>query len=208
MNEESLSKIENRWLAASSGPWTVNDMRDRQGPAVLLTSARACARLVQGVTTKLEAIKLRCHQDAVDQGVGEEDYRKGLEGIAFSTDIGSFGGHFREMIPMPKHRQLEMQKKADASLGRDDGAEEPQPLFLISNSADPSDVEFVRCASNDVGSLIAEVRASWKKCDELRSALRDAREHSSEARSRYDALSKSVKDLRAVAARIAEMGDA
>lgn len=213
MNNEALSKIESRWLAASGGPWTVVDMR-AGGPGLTFASNTAIEAFRKKAITedgrvRVDHVRFTNFNDAKEAGACKtiEEWAGMLEKQLFKGDFDDLAERFKVVVTKSPHEYAAICESIDKSFirGKDPKHEEPSYSFAISPTAKPEDVELLRRAPEDIGNLVEEVRKSWAKADELRSALEQAREEAKEAKKRADLATKAVDQFREAAARIASL---
>lgn len=191
MNEAELENIENRWMAASAGPWHIDREEEflRDGPAIMVTSAAAFERMREGKTKTLEHLLLRTFEDAKTYGVvkTKEEWADYLEHYFLGLDEET--GRVRaldEVIYQNCERIYCMTPATKKARSRDVDAkifntrsgpineQQGQPsLAVIPGDLDDGDRTFILRASNDMGNLLTEVRRARKREQELVAEVKD-----------------------------------
>lgn len=229
MNQEQLAKIEQRWLAASGGPWTVDDMTSADY-GIRLTTREAVERLQADVEIKdphhgnvritpprkLETVVIGDFQTALESGVVRdiEEWTRLVEERAFGPlDFERVAGRCRLIYAMPRAIKEARERAVDktAFTSRASKHDEPEPSFAVltaeqSGDCKSADIEFLIHATEDVGTLISEVRRQEAKIAELTSALADARRSEGQAIASRDSLRMSVASMLSAAHRVIAAG--
>jgi hypothetical protein len=178
MNEQQLAKIEERWLAASGGPWCVEDATvPEPNRRKEITSAEALTRWGElredprndGKDVPLATISYRSYEEwaALYRGKTREDWTKMLEEGSFRADCELTEQCFRLIYPCKRSTLDEPAGFGDKWQGPSSFKRvmrKTRPAFAIltkevEGHTREEDVQFVLHAPEDVGLLITEIRS-------------------------------------------------
>lgn len=227
MNEQQLAKIEERWLAASGGPWCLEDYSVPEGKRRKnMTTAQALERWQRkrddprndGKDVPLQTLSFRTYEDFLrlwPDGTREE-WIKWWEESLYQVDgdlaeqcfamiypckraaLDEGNGAWNQGMPRELLRSYRHTKPALAVLTPEAGG-----------AARKEDIDFVIHAPEDVGLLLTEVRALREKIagdddqiERLKHDLKASREQVAEGNKLLSQLRAHAETLRKVASAI------
>lgn len=164
MNDVELAKIEERWLAASGGPWSLVDKREN-------ANLRAIIPVPGGKFLLVRSTQVFDAESAIKNGVckSEADWVEMLEGY---WKRGTRPSEGRRCVDTRNPRESRLARERAITKASNAGkvslrtGEEygemlehiPEPAMVFSEDASEADVQLVLHAPTDIGRLLAEVR--------------------------------------------------
>jgi len=218
MNIEALAHIEHRWSKVKSGPWTLLDYR--QEDAGLPVYNRDNVLAYKADKEPLREVRVNNLQQAIQLGLvkNEQEWLVFLE-KRLLYDPEEFGCEVLERMraisccpPTQFHAQT---RRVDRRMFKHDvrGEEPPVHLAIFDSQQGgkpgftDDDLNFILHASDDVGSLLQEVKRLQQKLEEITGALLDARVREREARRCTEIAENTVLKFGELAAAIVALKD-
>lgn len=208
MNDAQLSKIEARWLASSGGPWSVQDFRSVDGAPYRYCTPNLVAEFEKarndprnaGKQIVLGTVPIYTIEDASRLGIPMEKLAEDLLTELADTTGDVCLSKFRCIYAIPPAAAARAFERTDSGKG-----DEPEVSFAVLPSAKPEDVEFILHATEDVGSLIHEVRTLRSKLSSAIDDLKAARQQSDTDRRERDSMRATCRKLRDAVSELGEI---
>lgn len=215
MNEQQLAKIENRWAAASGGPWIVEDWsRPEHERGHVVTPQYALDEfrdtLKGGKESVLKPLFIRTFQDATQANLmsDREEWIRKLEEEQFAVSYDRIAQACRLVLPCTRSKRAREQREQDRKfLKEQDEPEVTRPIFAILGPEQigdcrPPDLEFVLHAPEDMGVLIEEVKRQEEVIESLKEQLLEARESLRVEKERTAQVNASISGMREMAKKL------
>lgn len=182
MNEQHLASIEERWLKASGGPWTIEDQRRPVGDRGLLYVSEKSIREFQsksaaGESASLKHIRVNTYKDAFEHGLVQDE-----DGwLALLEENLRNGATYEQLISSCRFIYCVKAKVLSALRAKEDRKMSTEEQAIASfavleqsdeiGRANQADIDFILHAPEDVGALITGMRKANETIDSLTDEL-------------------------------------
>lgn len=211
MNEQQLARIEERWAAASGGPWIVEDWtRKPTDRGLVMTTKEALDRFAEGKTTHLENAFIRTERDAIASGLvrDRDEWVRLLEEKLVMVSYDQLAQSCRLVLPCTRSRRDSEEREQNRTLlGKEQRLPDTPPVFAIlgyeqDGNCTDANLRFVLHAPEDMGVLIEEVKRQEEVIESLKEQLLEARESLRVEKERTAQVNASISGMREMAKKL------